>query len=460
MFIAMVALGGAAEQSVLETINREAWLRHTYSVLHGGEQLLPLFEEARAANNSFIQGDSPSSLANWRVETSRYLDVLLNLKYLTRDNPSQQARVSNLIAQCSQITNRIDETDIRAASSGMTPSHAPQDRMPERIITESFIEQTRTIIHGFLAEEERLLIVRTASIDTANKRTLAIIYLMSGTSLLVIMGASILVMHQFNMKRKARDRLVEANAGLESEVTSRMSQLQVQAHDLLMVNAELQHFAKIASHDLQEPLRAISTLIGKVMNNAGGTFDDECREDMKLVMDGAKRMRQIILDLLSYSGVQRHSEAFVEISVENVLAKVLQDMEVAIENGAVIIHRSVMPRIFSDLRLMELLLGHLVGNAVKYRIASGASISIESRRVVNAWEISIADNGIGIAPRHHLKIFELFKRLHGTGYYSGTGLGLALCKRIVEMHGGRIWVDSELGKGARFVFSLPDRVAI
>ncbi|HZM35171.1 MAG TPA: PAS domain S-box protein [Burkholderiales bacterium] len=228
------------------------------------------------------------------------------------------------------------------------------------------------------------------------------------------------------------------------------------AHEeLKRSNAELEQFAYVASHDLQEPLRMVSSYTQLVMKRYGERLDGDAKEFMAYVVDGAARMKQLIEDLLAYSRVGTRGKEFRPTSVESALARALANLHAAIaESGAELTH-DPLPTVHADEGQLAQLLQNLIGNALKFRGSGKPSIHVGVVETPSAWEFRVRDNGIGIEPQYFERIFMLFQRLHTKGDYPGTGIGLAICKKVVERHGGRIWVDSEPGKGSSFHFTLP-----
>jgi light-regulated signal transduction histidine kinase (bacteriophytochrome) len=227
--------------------------------------------------------------------------------------------------------------------------------------------------------------------------------------------------------------------------------------DLERSNAELEQFAYIASHDLQEPLRMVSSYTQLLARRYQDKLDDDANEFIGYAVDGANRMQRLIQDLLAYSRVGKRQQALKTVDSNEIMRNVLRNLQVAIEeSNTKISYPDSLPTVKADHSQFEQLLQNLIGNAIKYRDESRAcEIQINCDRVGNMWQFSVADNGIGIEADYFERIFEIFKRLHGKETYSGTGLGLAVCKRIVDGHGGKIWLESELGKGSIFYFTLP-----
>jgi PAS domain S-box-containing protein len=225
--------------------------------------------------------------------------------------------------------------------------------------------------------------------------------------------------------------------------------------DLKRSNAELQQFAYVASHDLQEPLRMVTNYLQLIERRVGGDLDETSKTYMGFAVEGARRMKAMIDDILTYSRVESKGGGLDQVDMENVLSVVLKDLSLAIsESGASITH-DPLPTVMADRGQMVLLLKNLIGNAIKYRSEAAPQVHVSARRSDGEWVFSIEDNGIGIDPKYGDKLFKMFSRLHTRDEYPGTGMGLAIAKKIVERHGGRIWFESEPGMGSAFHFSIP-----
>ncbi len=247
-------------------------------------------------------------------------------------------------------------------------------------------------------------------------------------------------------------------AGVCLDVTDRKQAelaLKVTAAALERSNKELEIFAYVASHDLQEPVRAVSGCVELLQRRCQGQLDEGARELMKHIVEGATRMRTLINDLLTYSRVSTKGRPFEPVSCEDVFQTTLANLAVAVTESVALVTHDPLPEIVADRTQMGQLLLNLIGNAIKYRGEQAPFVHVGARREGDAWLFSVSDNGIGIEPQYFERIFVLFQRLHSRGKYSGTGIGLALCKKIVERHGGRIWVESAAGKGSTFYFTIP-----
>ncbi len=247
--------------------------------------------------------------------------------------------------------------------------------------------------------------------------------------------------------------------GVGTDITERkraQAVLKAAYDELARSNAELQQFAYVASHDLQEPLRMIGSYTQLLERRYGDRLDRDAREFMNFIVDGATRMKQLIEDLLAYSRVGTRGKELRPVQAQAVLDKVLVNLRAAVESsGAAITHDS-LPEVNADDTQLVQLLQNLIGNAIKFRKEEEPlRIRVGVEDAGGEWCFSVADNGIGIEPQYFERIFLVFQRLHTRDEYPGTGIGLAICKKVVERHGGRIWVESAPGKGSKFYFTLP-----
>jgi len=228
--------------------------------------------------------------------------------------------------------------------------------------------------------------------------------------------------------------------------------------ELKRSNDELQQFAYVASHDLQEPLRMVASYTQLLAKRYKGRLDSDADEFIAFAVDGSNRMQGLIQDLLAYSRAGTNGKALHEISSEKALKDALANLRAAIqESGAVVTHDSLPAIITDDTQLVQVF-QNLVGNAIKYRSAEDPRVHVSATKNGGSeWTFSVRDNGLGIDPQYFERIFVLFQRLHGREEFKGTGIGLTICKKIVERLGGRIWVESQLEKGSTFHFALPGR---
>lgn len=237
----------------------------------------------------------------------------------------------------------------------------------------------------------------------------------------------------------------------------RLEEQRRRAEALERSNAELQQFAYVASHDLQSPLRAIAGFAQLVQSDHAATLGPEVAEYLDRIVAGVRRMQRLIDDLLAFARVESRAQPFIETDLREVLADVLEMMTPAISEAGVAVTYDELPVIDCDPTQMGQLLQNLIGNAITYRAKQHPAVHLFARRDDDGWTIGVRDNGIGVDPKHHEQIFEVFRRLHTNSKYPGTGIGLAVCRRIVDRHGGRLWIESTLGEGSTFYFSIPER---
>ncbi|MGR8010633.1 sensor histidine kinase [Streptomyces hypolithicus] len=244
----------------------------------------------------------------------------------------------------------------------------------------------------------------------------------------------------------------------EAKLAAQAADLDAQAIDLRRSNAELEQFAYVASHDLQEPLRKVASFCQLLEKRYGETVDDRGKQYIAFAVDGAKRMQVLINDLLTFSRVGRVGEVRSEVSLDGVLDRALGNLAASVEDsGATIdVQGRPLPVLRGDPTTLVMLWQNLLGNAIKFRHPDRpCTVTVTCEREGGLWKFCVADNGIGIPEEFSEKVFVIFQRLHGRDEYAGTGIGLALCRKIVEQHGGHIQLDTSVAEGARICFSLP-----
>ena len=252
--------------------------------------------------------------------------------------------------------------------------------------------------------------------------------------------------------------LRDANARLSVELDERRraeQQLTRYAGELARSNAELEQFAYVASHDLQEPLRMVSSFTQLLGKRYQGRLDQDADEFIGFAVDGATRMQRLINDLLAYSRVGTRGKPFKPVDCQAIFRATRDNLMKVIEESEAVITQAPLPTVFGDEVQLLQLFQNLVANAIKFRGQAPPRIRVSAQKSGPEWIFAIKDNGIGIAPEHQERIFSIFQRLHHRSEYPGTGIGLALCKKIVERHGGHIGVESQPGQGSTFSFGIP-----
>lgn len=259
------------------------------------------------------------------------------------------------------------------------------------------------------------------------------------------------------VKQRTSD-LEAANARLQVEIAERQRAqevLQQTAQELERSNRDLEQFAYVASHDLQEPLRAVAGYVRLLQMRFPERMEPKALEFIAGAAEGASRMERLITDLLAFSRVGTQGGAFVVCDFKELVSQALLNLQASIQTSKAVVQTHALPSLLADPTQMVQLLQNLIGNAIKFRGARTPEIKISAQEQAARWVFSVQDNGIGIEPRYFERIFQIFQRLHTRRSYPGTGIGLAICKKIIERHGGSIWVESQPQNGSTFYFSLP-----
>jgi light-regulated signal transduction histidine kinase (bacteriophytochrome) len=265
--------------------------------------------------------------------------------------------------------------------------------------------------------------------------------------------------HQADSDRAMLERSLELSSGellqTNAELRGVFGELAVKARELQRSNDELQQFAYIASHDLQEPLRTVQSYLQLLQRRYGQRLDRDADEFIGFAVEGAQRMRALITDLLAYARVSSQARPPGPTGVGEVVAEVLRSLQAAIDERHAVITQDLLPTVTVDRNQLRQLYQNLVANALKFNRQGTPQVHLGARREGTRWRLCVRDDGIGLDPVYKDKIFEVFKRLYGRDEFEGTGIGLAICKKIVERHGGEIGVESSPGQGATFWFTLP-----
>jgi PAS domain S-box-containing protein len=257
----------------------------------------------------------------------------------------------------------------------------------------------------------------------------------------------------------ARKQSEENNAELERRVEERTKELAVANQVLERSNIELQQFAYVASHDLQSPLRSISGFVQLLKIEYGSKLDEQAADWIRRTIQATEQMQDLICGVLAYSRVDSRSRPFTPTAFLDVFNDVVALLESSIQDAGGQVTCGDLPVVMGDRSQFVQLMQNLIGNGLKYHGDRSPHVHVSAERNGNEWTFSVRDNGIGIEAKFYERVFEIFKRLHDQKEYPGTGIGLAVCRRVVNRHGGRIWVESEAGKGSVFHFTLPEGMA-
>jgi light-regulated signal transduction histidine kinase (bacteriophytochrome) len=271
----------------------------------------------------------------------------------------------------------------------------------------------------------------------------------------------LLIAHQCSTPRQWTAFETELLQQLANQMAIALTQAQLleqeilQRQELARSNDELQKFAYVASHDLQEPLRMVTSYLQLLERRYQGQLDADADDFIQFAVDGALRMRTLINDLLTYSRVGTQGRAFELTSGTQAVERAIANLKVAIEESGAVVTYHELPQVQADPTQLIQLFQNLISNGIKFRGEAPAQIDIEASQKEDDWLFSVQDNGIGLDPQYADQIFVIFQRLNNRITYPGTGIGLAVCKKIVERHGGKIWVQSKLNQGSTFYFTIP-----
>jgi signal transduction histidine kinase len=252
--------------------------------------------------------------------------------------------------------------------------------------------------------------------------------------------------------------VADVGAGVEAmrgRVVEELREVERLNYELARSNVELEQFAFVASHDLQEPLRKITGFTELLRRRYSDQLDDRAQEYIDFAVDGALRMQLLINDLLAFSRVGRTTKSFEPVDLEGALAAAVSHLEAVITENGALVNSDPLPTVSGDRTLLSAVFQNLVANAIKFRSDATPSVQIGCRQENTQWLLDVTDNGIGIEARYAERVFVIFQRLHTRERYPGTGIGLALCKKIVEFHGGQIWIDTDHHPGTRICWTLP-----
>ena len=267
-----------------------------------------------------------------------------------------------------------------------------------------------------------------------------------------------ILQQEISSRRAVQKALQEQNLLLQQEISNRQhaeSALLKSNQELARSNAELEQFAYVASHDLQAPLATIASYAQLLEKRYKDQLDSQAIKFIGNIVHGCTRMQTLIDDLLEYSRVGRSQKPFQLIDCNHAVQQAIANLQGAIRDTQTVVTYGELPAVMGDISQLVQLFQNLIGNAIKYRHDAPPTVHITAGKQEENWLFYVSDNGIGIAPQHQERIFQIFQRLHTQREYSGTGIGLAICHKIVERHGGSIWVESESGQGSTFHFTLP-----
>ncbi|HTQ62090.1 MAG TPA: CHASE3 domain-containing protein [Candidatus Solibacter sp.] len=436
---------------VHNTVERQ-WVTHTRMVLEKLADVQINITDAETGERGYILTGNDAYLWPYEDGVSHVHQNIGEVRNLVSDNPRQLGALAQLEPLIdTRIGEFRDRIEIRRQQGLAAGIIAVRD-----ISGKQTMDRIRTAIAEMKQDERRLLVQRTAELDANARRTRAIIVVGEGLGFLFLLAAGLVIQGEMRRRSSAEEAVRILNADLERKVEERTAELAERAKDLERSNLELQQFAYVASHDLQEPLRTISSFTQLLAKRYQDKLDDKAGEFIGFAVEGCKRMQTLINDLLAFSRVGTQGKPLVPVNCDVALDRILRSLKVAIEETGTVITRDALPNVLADEGQLCQLFQNLIGNAIKFRGSAPPRVHVSAERNGTRWKLSVRDNGIGISPEHRERIFVIFQRLHTRTKYPGTGIGLAVCKKIAERHGGGIWVEPGPDGGSIFCFTIAD----
>jgi signal transduction histidine kinase len=468
-------------------------IEKSHEVLEGLESLLTATLTAQSNHRGYIITGERAHLDVYRNSVADVKEQSVRLQQLIADRPAHQSHWEELEQRLEWTLHLMDENVRQRAEEGFEPGRTFVLTGEGKIGADA----VRSLIQKMEREEQRFLAARAGDGEMRYWTAVVTGLITAVMGVILAFGGYRLVQRELERRAKdaadlqaANERLEErvrertaaitaANAALVGEIDERRraeEQAFQFALDLQRSNRELEQFAAVASHDLQEPLRKIQAFGDRLRSRGAAALDDQSREYLERMLGAAQRMRSLIDDLLTYARVTTSARPFTAVDLEQIARDVVGDLDARLAQTGGTVHIGNLPTISADAVQMRQLLQNLIGNGLKFHRPDVPPRVEVSARVVPAdnaeaadsghssngegarssvCELIVSDNGIGFEPIYAERIFELFQRLHGRSAFEGTGMGLAICRKIVERHGGTIAATSAPGQGARFVVHLP-----
>ncbi|WP_327042014.1 CHASE3 domain-containing protein [Micromonospora ureilytica] len=491
--VGVLLIGLATAEAAMAARNRtqiDAVLNETGPLRVQSQELLnALLDQETAIRGYAVSGD-PDDLNPYREGLEQEKSVVASMRTLLDDYP-----------QISQELRTVEEHVTRWRQSVAQPVIITTEQSGtsagQALVTEAARQQFDEVRSAVNDLQEEVLAAREQTADNVRTSSNVLVVLLIVAALVVVVAGAVLLLsldrmvvrpltglatqvrevaegdyqHRIAtvgppefirlgedvdaMRQKIAADLAEVRAARE-RIEWVNSQLQKQAEELTRSNRDLEQFAYVASHDLQEPLRKVASFCQLLQRRYAGQLDERADQYIAFAVDGAQRMQRLINDLLAFSRIGRLTTGFVEVDLNKVMGDVAGQTEAARQYADAELTWTELPVISGEEPLLTNLLANLVSNSIKFRRPDVPSKVHVSARLVGAeWEITCQDNGIGIEPEFADKIFVIFQRLHSKDAYPGTGIGLAIVKKIVEYHGGRVWVDTDVPEGTAIRFTLP-----
>jgi signal transduction histidine kinase len=447
----LILVGILSYRRMIRTDEDREWVEHTHLVMEKLDAVLTNMLDIETGERGYILVGEPAFLKPYSLALDRVRQNLKDIRDLTGDNPAQRRALDRLEPLVSErLGTARDEIGLRTREGLAAGAESVRANTGKQSM-----DQIRDTLAGMTQEENRLFKLRKEEAAKSSRYLRIVIVTGQFLAVAFLCFAGTMVGQEIGQRRRSEEEVLKLNADLEQRVAERTEELNERAKDLTRSNSELQQFAYVASHDLQEPLRMVASFTQLLAKRYGDKLDDDAREFINYAVDGAMRMQTLISDLLSYSRIGTQGKQLELTNSDALFKKVLDSLQLGIQESGAEIVSDPMPMVMADPRQLGQLFQNLLTNAIKFKGEAPIRIKISVERSGSNWKISVRDNGIGISQEHAERIFIIFQRLHTKTEYPGTGIGLAICKKIVELHGGRIWIEPSPGGGTTFCFTIP-----